>query len=228
MVVPAAAGIVEYLLHQQKYDPGHSLTTAWGHTFQQHPSDWKQRISLFFRHLVSDIAPPAASLPTPEAPQTRMARGAAKLGAVLKTIVRILGVASVASLLDLLIEPVAVDINGYWVWDNTGGGYYGVPGSNFAAWWVTSAVLAAILFMLARVPTPDRPQADSTAAPQSVAPLSYAWLPPLLYMLNLMMFVLVTLAHGKHLAVAIGVLLLGYLALARLRPRLIRSPGYGG
>lgn len=126
-----------------------------------------------------------------------------------------LGAASFALLLDLMIEPLAVHINGYWVWDNTGGGYYGVPGSNFAAWWVTSAVLAALMLALIHMP-----QRVGEAAPATPLGGTVAWLPPLLYMLNLTMFVLIYLAHGKTLAVAVGSFILIFLALAWLQPRM--------
>jgi putative membrane protein len=134
---------------------------------------------------------------------------------LLRGVFTALGAASFALLLDLMIEPLAVHINGYWVWDNTGGGYYGVPGSNFAAWWVTSAVLAAL--MLALVHMPQRVGEKMPATPTAG---TVPWLPPLLYMLNLTMFVLIYLAHGKTLAVAVGAFILVFLALAWLQPRM--------
>lgn len=126
----------------------------------------------------------------------------------------VLGTASFAMLLDLLIEPVAVHINGYWVW-NDAGSYYGIPGANFVAWWVTSAGLAWLLLVLTQPVTGIHPRATDLRIGV------YLWLPPLLYMLNLTMFVLITLAHGKLLAVAIGGGLLLYLGLAWAEPRLV-------
>jgi putative membrane protein len=134
---------------------------------------------------------------------------------VLRGAMTALGAASFALLLDLMIEPLAVHINGYWVWDNTGGGYYGVPGSNFAAWWVTSAVLAALMLALIHMP-----QRVGEAATETPVQGTVLWLPPLLYMLNLTMFVLIYLAHGKTLAVAVGSFILLFLGLAWLQPRM--------
>jgi putative membrane protein len=120
--------------------------------------------------------------------------------------------ASLALLLDVTIEPVAVHINGYWVW-REGGLYYGVPASNFVAWWLTSLLLVAMQLWVCG----PRGRVQNGA----LLPL----LPPALYVLNLAMFVLVNLAHSQRLAAAIGLLLLGWLvvhsgALRRLRTTL--------
>ncbi len=42
--------------------------------------------------------------------------------------------------LDLLIDPLASGPLGYWFWAD-GGRYYGVPGSNFAGWFIVSLCL---------------------------------------------------------------------------------------
>jgi uncharacterized membrane protein len=52
------------------------------------------------------------------------------------------GVAVLATLTDVLLEPVAWDVRGYWVW-GTGGA---PPLENYVAWFVTSLVLAACAF----------------------------------------------------------------------------------
>ncbi|MBC8076450.1 MAG: carotenoid biosynthesis protein [Chloroflexales bacterium] len=106
--------------------------------------------------------------------------------------------ASLALLLDVTIEPVAVHINGYWVWREEGF-YYGVPASNFVAWWLTSLLLVGVLLAL-RGPRRNAPHG-------ALLPL----LPPALYALNLTMFVLVNLAHSQTLAAAIGLALLLWL-----------------
>jgi putative membrane protein len=142
---------------------------------------------------------------------------------------RAFGAASFALLLDLTIEPVAVHINGYWVWDYVGSGYYGVPASNFAAWWVTSLVLVWLLLVLQRAPFAtkgilyQRPVAGSRFHLQPprfrhILP----WLPPMLYMLNLTMFVLVNIAHSHRAAAIIGGLILCYLAFDWLKPYINR------
>lgn len=116
-------------------------------------------------------------------------------------IAQTLAAASLALLLDVTIEPVAVRVNGYWVWREEGF-YYGVPASNFLAWWLTSLLLVGVQLWL-RDPARVAPGG-------SLLPL----LPPALYALNLAMFVMVNLAHSQRLAAAIGLLLLGWL-LAR-------------
>jgi len=121
--------------------------------------------------------------------------------------------ASFATLLDVTIEPVAVHINGYWIWDSMSG-YYGVPLSNFAAWWMTSLLLVAIVLWLRRAALRINQQ-------RGIAPL-LVWLPLLLYLLNLTMFVLVNLAHRQVAAAAIGTLILSYLAFDRVEPLLVR------
>src|SRR5262245_43777857 len=44
--------------------------------------------------------------------------------------------------LDLLLEPVAYHVKGYWTWLDAGpgGGYYGVPWLNFAAWFAAALI----------------------------------------------------------------------------------------
>ncbi|PSL43270.1 putative membrane protein [Salsuginibacillus halophilus] len=49
--------------------------------------------------------------------------------------------------IDLVIDPVAYEMKGYWLWDD-GGTYYGVPFSNFLGWWILSLVLHALLWLL--------------------------------------------------------------------------------
>jgi putative membrane protein len=124
------------------------------------------------------------------------------------TLTRVLMAALFALLLDITIEPVAVHINGYWVWDHDSvGGYYGVPPSNFVAWWGTSVVL---VWLMLRFRHPPRQRG---LPPPPTIMLILPWMPPLLYVLNLVMFVLVNLAHGKTMAAVIGGLILIYLAL---------------
>lgn len=46
---------------------------------------------------------------------------------------------------DLILDPGAVAL-GFWAWDEPGG-YYGVPGINFAGWVLSSAVAVAVLLL---------------------------------------------------------------------------------
>ncbi len=83
-------------------------------------------------------------------------------------------------LLDLLIEPVAVYVSGYWLWQR-GGIYYGIPAQNFIAWAVVGGLMALLAARFIGNPT-------SRSA--------YAFLPPMLYIMNALLFGVVALAHG--------------------------------
>lgn len=129
---------------------------------------------------------------------------------------KVVAAAWLALLLDMTIEPVAVHVNSYWVWLDSGM-YYGVPATNFLAWWTTSFVLVLILLTMieARSASPS-----SRYSRQLVLPL----LPTVLYLLNLLMFVLINLAHNQLLAGAIGIVLLAALVVyqGRAAGRLLR------
>jgi len=57
-------------------------------------------------------------------------------------LLRIGSVAVAAVLVDLVLEPVAWQLRGYWLWAD-GGPWYGVPLQNFVGWAGTAAVLTA-------------------------------------------------------------------------------------
>ncbi|HMQ35138.1 MAG TPA: carotenoid biosynthesis protein [Chloroflexaceae bacterium] len=128
---------------------------------------------------------------------------------------KVLTAASFALLLDVTIEPFAVHINHYWVWsENAAGGYYGIPATNFAAWFVTSLLLSwVVLRYRARA---------SAARPSDRGRPFWPWLPVTLYLTNLTMFVVVNLARGQGAAAAIGGLILLALACLWSLPRLAR------
>jgi putative membrane protein len=54
--------------------------------------------------------------------------------------------------IDLVIDPLAAGVLGYWKWHNAGL-YYGIPWTNFAGWYLVSLVL----FTLARRPAARNP-----------------------------------------------------------------------
>ncbi|HYO49457.1 MAG TPA: carotenoid biosynthesis protein, partial [Chloroflexia bacterium] len=58
--------------------------------------------------------------------------------------------AALAVGLDLLLEPVAYHVKRYWLWDDVSGGYYGVPWSNFATWFVAALVMNVLVSLLLR------------------------------------------------------------------------------
>ncbi len=109
--------------------------------------------------------------------------------------------AALALVLDLLIEPVAAYVVGYWQWEAPGR-YYGVPTANFVAWATTALVLAALTWALVG---------------RRWAQMPLAWLPPLLYGLNVLQFWLVDLAYGYWWAVALGAAVLGLLGWLVIR-----------
>lgn len=132
---------------------------------------------------------------------------------------RVLSAASFALLLDVTIEPFAVHINHYWVWsDSSTGSYYGIPASNFVAWFFTSLVLAWVLLLY------RRGFARNLLAQPHREPIRtfLPWLPLTLYLTNLTMFVVVNMARDQGMAALIGGLILLFLALDWLRPRMLR------
>jgi len=58
-----------------------------------------------------------------------------------------------AMLIDLALEPVATQLRGYWVWEQSGP-WYGVPWQNFLGWWLTATVISAGLVPLIGKPRP--------------------------------------------------------------------------
>lgn len=103
--------------------------------------------------------------------------------------------------LDLLLEPVAAYIMDYWHWLDSGP-YYGVPTANFIAWGFTALTLT--LLTLGLVGTRLR---NPAVLPD---------VPVLLYLLNLLQFMLVDLAYGYVWASLIGAAV-GALLIWRLR-----------
>lgn len=113
--------------------------------------------------------------------------------------------------LDLLLEPVAYHVKNYWVWlTPTNEGYYGVPWSNFATWFVAALLMnAGVSASLSRV--------------RERKVVRWGWLPVALFAMNVFMFGVVNLAHGFWVPGAVMVGLLGGLWL--FRARMPRSPG---
>lgn len=131
---------------------------------------------------------------------------------------KVLAAAAFALLLDVTIEPFAVHINHYWVWSHsTGAGYYGIPASNFVAWWVTSLLLSWVLLLHRQ-----RAARDARAASAGPHRRFWPWLPLTLYLTNLTMFVVVNLARGQEAAAVVGALILIGIASYRGLPRLVR------
>lgn len=135
------------------------------------------------------------------------------------SVTKVLMAASFALLLDVTIEPFAVNINRYWVWGEVDGStYYGIPMSNFVAWWFTSLILSWVLLL----------QRGRAARAVRYGPIGsnraavWPWLPLTLYLSNLTMFVVVNLARGQVAAAVIGTAIMLFLAGAWLLPRMVR------
>ncbi len=140
-------------------------------------------------------------------------------------VMKVLGVASLALLMDVAIEPVAADIHGYWVWQPVESAFYGVPAENFVAWWVLGAIFAAIFYALVpRTVTPDflptRWQGGFWRRASLTRPLC-TWLPATMYMSTLLLLSVTNLVHGKIGAAAIGALVLGFLLMVWAEPRVV-------
>jgi len=90
---------------------------------------------------------------------------------------------------DLAIEPFAAFVSNYWQWLD-GGPYYNIPFANFVAWGATGFVLAAITLALC---------AHWRPTPAAVE------LPAVLFVLNLIQFLLVDLVYGYWGAAVLGV-----------------------
>ncbi|GAC1430367.1 MAG: carotenoid biosynthesis protein [Ktedonobacteraceae bacterium] len=103
--------------------------------------------------------------------------------------------ATLATLLDLEIEPVAAHLEHYWKWLAPGRiNYYGVPLANFAAWFVVACVLLLlvdrVLFRAYRL--------SSTKL--------VVLTPRILFGTSLFMFGLVDITHGYYGAALLGML----------------------
>ncbi|MEO6457150.1 MAG: carotenoid biosynthesis protein [Chloroflexia bacterium] len=117
-------------------------------------------------------------------------------------IIGLLG-ATLAVGLDLLLEPVAYHIKGYWQWLEPSGSYYGVPWSNFATWFVAAFLMnLGVYSLLGQHPN-----------------LKWNWLPSALYGMNVVMFGLVNLTHGFWVAGTVALVLIGVMAVSLLKRR---------
>lgn len=96
---------------------------------------------------------------------------------------------------DLVIEPAATLVRGYWTWEG-GGIYYGVPWTNFAAWYATAFVLS----FLSQVFLPHNPFKRAELR-----------VPLLVLATTLFTFLLVSLVHGKWPVVLVALGLFGAL-----------------
>lgn len=105
--------------------------------------------------------------------------------------------ATLATLLDLEIEPVAFHLEHYWDWSAPGTiNYYGVPLANFIAWFIIA------LLLLLCVGAIFRHAHTLKFGPSRLA----LWMPRILFAASLFMFGLVDLTHGYYGAIISGML----------------------
>ncbi|HEX8599085.1 MAG TPA: carotenoid biosynthesis protein [Chloroflexia bacterium] len=110
--------------------------------------------------------------------------------------------------LDLLLEPVAYHVKGYWEWQAPlPEGYYGVPWSNFATWFVAAL---GMNWLVSR----------TTARTEKLA---WSWLPVWLYGMNVFMFGVVNVIHGFWVPGAVMAVLLTLLLGPGVRRRRMPS-----
>ena len=122
--------------------------------------------------------------------------------------------AALALASDFLMEPVAVYIQNYWTWYDSGL-YYGVPEANFVAWGFISLLMVWLLNRL-------------TVAGISLLNgerLKFLFIPLALYLMNLAMFTVVNFSHANYLAGFIGLLVGLFCFFLMLKTARKRSPG---
>jgi putative membrane protein len=118
----------------------------------------------------------------------------------------IAGTATLILVLDLQIETIATRVNRYWRWVDQGQ-YYGVPTTNFSAWWLVGLLMATVLMYAlwgVQAPMP----ASERAGWRRVVAWPLALIPALLYLLSTLMFTIINLVYGYTLAGLVGVVAL--------------------
>lgn len=119
---------------------------------------------------------------------------------------RVPATALLVVIFDLAIEPFAAHVAGYWRWLDDGF-FYSIPFANFVAWGATGFVLAAITLALCTRWQPQRATVE---------------LPAVLFLLNLIQFLLVDMAYGYWGALVFGLpvaIVCGWRMLAVLTGR---------
>jgi putative membrane protein len=132
--------------------------------------------------------------------------------------------AALALASDFLMEPVAVYIQNYWTWHDSGL-YYGVPETNFVAWGLISLLMVWLLNWLLNCLTVEN------VPPSNNPRLKFIFIPPTLFLMNLTMFTLVNFSHNNYLAGAIGlpviIACLGLIAVTARKTRKGRPASAG-
>lgn len=135
---------------------------------------------------------------------SRVPSGIARL-----TVATLLGVG-----LDLVLEPVAVHIEGYWRW-LARGPYTGIPLSNFVGWGLLCALFCGVILAAWHTPLPAASAPGSGSARWLSVEVSGAWL----YLLAALMFTLIDATHHLILPAVFGGLIIGACLALALRRR---------
>ncbi len=117
--------------------------------------------------------------------------------------------ASLATLLDLEIEPVAAHLEHYWEWLAPGRiNYYNVPLTNFAAWFIVAFLLLLLVdSVFFHTYVSHEPYNSRNSHTFSIALSKLIVLTPrLLFGTSLFMFGLVDVTHGYYGATLLGIL----------------------
>lgn len=133
--------------------------------------------------------------------------------------------ATLVVVIDLQIETVATLVNPYWGWVDTGS-YYGVPSSNFIAWWFVGLAIALILERSIGAHSPFLPT-PGTASVRRGARRILPLIPALFFILSSVMFTVVNFAHGYMLAGFVGMIFLAITTVIAGRVRLALFPELG-
>lgn len=114
-------------------------------------------------------------------------------------------VAALMTAFDLLIDPLAAGPMGFWRWEHTGG-YFGIPLTNFAGWFVVSFVIAVV------ASRPDTVDRGALFVGASVV----------------VFFLAVALAHLMIVPALVGAAILALHAVVARRRVACGTPGDGG
>ncbi len=103
--------------------------------------------------------------------------------------------------IDFVIEPVAVGIKGYWIWEKDGF-YYGVPLSNFLGWYATAWLIVGGLLGIERL-GPRRSLGQQRRTEKTHF---------LMITATLLFFMVVLLVAGIWMPIFLGLALIGIFA----------------
>jgi len=127
------------------------------------------------------------------------------------TRIKQIAIAAVAGMgMDLVLEPVAVKVQYYWIWQQSGP-YFGIPTSNFIGWGLLCAVLTGVILYF-------WPQPQQTVYPMLTDWPSVASSGIWMYVLTAFMFGVIDLTHGLLAAALVSITLLLTLLLRWHKP----------